>query len=64
MLDLINKALDLPEGYLHPYFEDPILTLRPIHYTAEVSDVQDGVFGAGMPLNCTTTTQYAIKLLC
>lgn len=47
VLNLINEALELPEGYLDPFFVDPILTLRPIHYTAEVSDVQDGVFGAG-----------------
>ena len=40
-------ALQLPEGFFDSYFTNPILTLRPIHYTAEQSDPSGGVFGAG-----------------
>ena len=62
LLDLIASALDLPRGYFEPHFVDPILTLRPIHYTAEQSDVEGGVFGAG-PYPCSlhaTVTNVAL----
>ena len=47
LVELIEVALDLPKDYFKSNFDDPILTLRPIHYTAEVSDAAGGVFGAG-----------------
>jgi isopenicillin N synthase-like dioxygenase len=43
----MTEALGLPKGYFNNDFEEPIITLRPIHYSAEQSDVTDGVFGAG-----------------
>ena len=47
LLSLVTEALELPPEFFKKSFEDPVLTLRPIHYTAEQSDVADGVFGAG-----------------
>ena len=42
-------ALDLPAPYFHPYFEQPMLMLRPLHYQGRVSAPEDGIFGAGEP---------------
>ena len=45
----MTAALGLPAGFFDSNFDNPILILRPIHYTAEQSDINDGVFGAGIP---------------
>ena len=47
MRGLLAEALDLPADYFSPFFQEPLMTLRPIHYTAEQSSPTDGVFGCG-----------------
>ena len=44
---LLAEALDLPADWFEPRFQEPLMTLRPIHYTAEQSSPTDGVFGCG-----------------
>jgi hypothetical protein len=44
----MTEALGLPAGYFKDDFKEPIITLRPIRYTAEQSDVTAGIFGAGI----------------
>ena len=44
---LLALALDLPADHFEQYFRTPLLTLRPIHYTAELSSPTEGVLGAG-----------------
>lgn len=45
---MVAEALGLPAGFFDACFSDPILTLRPIHYTAEQSDASNGILAAGM----------------
>ncbi|WIA38103.1 hypothetical protein OEZ86_001465 [Tetradesmus obliquus] len=47
LLRLLALSLGLPGGYFAPYFTHPMVALRPLHYTAEVSSPGEGVFGAG-----------------
>ena len=47
LLRLLALALDLPASFFLPFFETPILTLRPLHYQGRVSAPADGIFGAG-----------------
>lgn len=47
VLPLIAEALHLPHGYFVERFTNPLMTLRPIHYTAEESRPDQGVLGAG-----------------
>ncbi|KAL4428005.1 hypothetical protein ABPG75_002094 [Micractinium tetrahymenae] len=47
LLRLLALSLGLPADYFAPYFTQPMLFLRPLHYSAEKSDVSDGLFGAG-----------------
>eukprot|EP00270_Netrium_digitus_P005549 TRINITY_DN1739_c0_g1_i3.p1 TRINITY_DN1739_c0_g1~~TRINITY_DN1739_c0_g1_i3.p1 ORF type:complete len:346 (+),score=92.87 TRINITY_DN1739_c0_g1_i3:87-1124(+) len=49
LLPLLALSLDLPEDYfLQPgFFDDPITSLRPLHYSNERSDPEKGVYGAG-----------------
>ena len=47
LLRLLALSLDLPAEHFTPMFTAPLVTLRPLHYAAEVSDPGAGVFGAG-----------------
>ncbi|KAK9800874.1 hypothetical protein WJX73_003920 [Symbiochloris irregularis] len=47
VLPLIAEALHLPREYFLERFTNPLMTLRPIHYTAEESKPDQGVLGAG-----------------
>ncbi|GLI63800.1 hypothetical protein VaNZ11_006885 [Volvox africanus] len=47
LLRLLALSLGLPEAYFAPMFDRPMVTLRPLHYSGEVSDPGAGVFGAG-----------------
>ncbi|GAX75062.1 hypothetical protein CEUSTIGMA_g2506.t1 [Chlamydomonas eustigma] len=47
LLRLLALALDLPPLYFHPYFEPPMIMLRPLHYSGVISDPGEGIFGAG-----------------
>lgn len=47
MRRLLALALDLPADHFDAFFTSPLLTLRPIHYTAEQSSVTDGVLSCG-----------------
>lgn len=44
---LLALALDLPADYFDSKFDRAVMTLRPIHYTAEGSDPERGLFAAG-----------------
>jgi hypothetical protein len=44
---LLALALSLPPNYFLDKFDKAALTLRPIHYTAEGSDPNKGLFAAG-----------------
>ena len=44
---LLALALDQPADYFDAKFSHPTCTLRPIHYTAEGSDPNNGLFAAG-----------------
>eukprot|EP00775_Hariotina_reticulata_P010233 gene10233-10393_t len=47
LLRLVALSLDLPADYFRPYFSKPMIALRPLHYSAEVSAPSDGIFAAG-----------------
>eukprot|EP00882_Tetradesmus_deserticola_P026949 GHRQ01029774.1.p1 GENE.GHRQ01029774.1~~GHRQ01029774.1.p1 ORF type:complete len:192 (+),score=75.26 GHRQ01029774.1:466-1041(+) len=47
LLRLLALSLALPADYFAPHFTHPMVALRPLHYTAEVSAPASGVFGAG-----------------
>ncbi|KAG2449269.1 hypothetical protein HYH02_005426 [Chlamydomonas schloesseri] len=47
LLRLLALSLGLPADHFTPMFSQPLVTLRPLHYAAEVSDPGAGVFGAG-----------------
>lgn len=47
LLRLLALSLHLPPDFFAPFFSRPMLFLRPLHYSAERSDVAEGVFGAG-----------------
>jgi len=47
MLHLLALSLDLPRDWFDAKFADPLAILRPLHYSAELSSVSDGVLGAG-----------------
>ncbi|KXZ46072.1 hypothetical protein GPECTOR_47g347 [Gonium pectorale] len=47
LLRLLALSLELPPDYFAPMFDAPMLALRPLHYSGEVSDPGAGVFGAG-----------------
>lgn len=47
LLRLLALSLGLAPGFFEPAFAAPMLALRPLHYTAEVSAPGEGVFGAG-----------------
>eukprot|EP00879_Flechtneria_rotunda_P019606 GHRR01020600.1.p1 GENE.GHRR01020600.1~~GHRR01020600.1.p1 ORF type:complete len:269 (+),score=76.30 GHRR01020600.1:898-1704(+) len=47
LLRLLALSLNLPAHFFEQYFTRPMLALRPLHYTAQVSAPSQGVFGAG-----------------
>eukprot|EP00878_Enallax_costatus_P005060 GHUV01005320.1.p1 GENE.GHUV01005320.1~~GHUV01005320.1.p1 ORF type:complete len:325 (+),score=87.88 GHUV01005320.1:753-1727(+) len=47
MLRLLALSLGLPAEYFDEYFTSPMVALRPLHYSAEVSAPNAGVFAAG-----------------
>uniref|UniRef100_A0A7R9YQ36 Fe2OG dioxygenase domain-containing protein n=1 Tax=Chlamydomonas euryale TaxID=1486919 RepID=A0A7R9YQ36_9CHLO len=47
LLRLVALALDLPPDHFDPHFQQPIVSLRPLHYSGTKSAPGDGVFGAG-----------------
>lgn len=49
LVRLIALALRLPRDYFDEKFQKPMAFLRPLHYTAEVSNVEGGQFAAGEP---------------
>lgn len=63
VLNLMTAALHLPAGFFNNVFDNPILTLRPIHYTAEQSDVAGGTFGAGKKIQASTIFVQVSKCL-
>ena len=44
LVRLVALAMDLPPDYFEPYFGNPLIDLRFIHYTADVSDPEAGIF--------------------
>lgn len=63
VLNLMTAALDLPAGFFNDVFDNPILILRPIHYTAEQSDVAGGTFGAGKKTQASKKFLQVLKSL-
>lgn len=47
LLPLIAIALQLPTDFFDMYFDKPMASLRPLHYSAQVSLPDEGVYGAG-----------------
>lgn len=47
LVRLIALALYCPRDYFDDMFATPTTTLRPLHYSAAVSDPKLGLFGAG-----------------
>lgn len=47
LLRLLALSLQLPGDYFDPMFVKPMVALRPLHYSAEVSAPTEGVFGCG-----------------
>lgn len=47
LLKLVALSLALPEDYFAPHFTDPVLLLRLLHYSPEISNPSVGIFGAG-----------------
>ena len=49
LADILALALDLPLDYFQRpgFFDNPIVSLRPLHYAAVESKPEEGVFGAG-----------------
>ena len=47
LLWLLAESLGLPPDYFDSKFDRPMVFLRPLRYSAEVSRPGDGVFGAG-----------------
>ncbi|DBA70484.1 TPA: hypothetical protein ACH3X2_011889 [Trebouxia sp. C0005] len=47
LLPLIAMALRLPSNFFDLYFHKPIGTLRPLHYNAQMSLPDEGIYGAG-----------------
>lgn len=56
-LRLLALSLGLPVDHFAPFFTRPMVFLRPLHYSAERSDVEGGVWGAG------AHTDYGAQLL-
>eukprot|EP00798_Chlamydomonas_sp_ICE-L_P028005 gene28005-31102_t len=47
LIRLLALTLGLEATYFDSYFQPPMMVLRPLHYTAQISKPTDGVFGAG-----------------
>lgn len=47
LLRLLGLSLGLGPDYFAPYFTRPMVFLRPLHYSAEVSSEEGGVYAAG-----------------
>eukprot|EP00877_Chromochloris_zofingiensis_P004722 jgi/Chrzof1/14250/Cz08g31020.t1 len=47
LLRLLALSLGLPAEHFHAMFDPPMMFLRPLHYSAQVSNPDAGVFGAG-----------------
>lgn len=47
LLRLIALSLGLPADHFASFFSSPMIFLRPLHYAAQVSKPDDGVYGAG-----------------
>ena len=47
LVRLIALALYCPADYFDEMFATPTTTLRPLHYSAAISDPNLGLFGAG-----------------
>ena len=47
LIQMLAMALDLPQSYFDPYFQEPLPVLRLLHYSNEKSDVGKGVYACG-----------------
>jgi len=47
MLELLALSLGLERRWFHDKFSHPMIALRPLHYSAEVSRLDNGVMAAG-----------------
>ena len=51
LVQLIALALQLDKNHFDHAFQDPMIFLRPLHYNAEKSSEEAGVYGAGASLS-------------
>jgi isopenicillin N synthase-like dioxygenase len=47
LLDGLANSLAIPPAYFRERFSAPMLFLRPLHYSSEISKPQEGLFAAG-----------------
>lgn len=47
LTQMLALALDLPKTYFDPHFREPMAFLRLLHYSNEVSNIDDGIFACG-----------------
>ncbi|DBB09057.1 TPA: hypothetical protein ACH3X3_007680 [Trebouxia sp. C0006] len=47
LLPLIAIALQLPTDFFDMHFDKPMIALRPLHYSAQTSLPDEGIYGAG-----------------
>lgn len=61
LLRLFACALNLDPDFFNDKFERPIVSLRPLHYSAQVSQPEAGIFGAG-PTNFCSPIQREVLI--
>lgn len=47
LVQLLALALNLPKDYFDQSFREPMAYLRPLHYSAEKSSEEAGIYGSG-----------------
>jgi isopenicillin N synthase-like dioxygenase len=47
LLRLLAISLDLPPDFFLAFYQQPMYTLRPLHYPGRISEPSNGIMGAG-----------------
>ena len=47
LVSLLALALRLPKNFFDEKFKKPMIFLRPLHYTDDISSEKDGIFASG-----------------
>ena len=51
LLQLLALAMELPANFFAPRFDHPVSNIRAVHYSADPSDPEAGIFGVGEHLS-------------